>query len=141
MEASKIAISVEIVEGEFEVYDIQVDQDESFIVNGVCLHNSATCRAYAFKIWDRDFKPIGHALPYNGGVPRHFACRSRIVPYLFDDGPNKDFTFKEWLERLSPEQQTQIFGRARIEAWKRGKLTDQDLIRSQERALTLDELK
>lgn len=76
---------------------------------------------------------------YANGIATH-NCRSRIVPYLFDDGPNKDFTFREWLERLSAEQQQQIFGRRQLELWRSGKLSDQDLIRSQERAIAPDEI-
>ena len=36
---------------------------------------SDTCIAYAGKVWSLpDFTPIGHSLPYNGGVPRHPNC-------------------------------------------------------------------
>jgi hypothetical protein len=93
------------------------------------------CRAYAFKLWTKDFKPIGHGLPFNGGVPRHPNCRSRIVLYMLDDGPTKELTFKAWMDNLSATDQAQIFGKSRVELWKAGKLTDQDLIRQQWRAI------
>lgn len=98
------------------------------------------CRAYAFKIWNRDYLPIGHALPFAGGVPRHANCRSRIVPFLFDDGPTKELTFKAWMDSLKPEEQNQIFGAGRVKAWKAGKVSDAELIRQQERAIAPDDL-
>lgn len=98
------------------------------------------CRAYAFKLWTKDYKPIGHKLPFNGGVPRHPNCRSRIVLYLFDDGPTKELTFREWMDTLNAKQRDQIFGRERIAAWQAGKITDADLIRQQTRAIDPDNL-
>lgn len=98
------------------------------------------CRAYAFKIWNRDFQPIGHNLPYAGGVPRHINCRSRIALYLFEDGPTKEFTFRQWMDRLTAEEQKQIFGSVRLKMWRDGKITDQDLIRSQERAIAPEDM-
>lgn len=99
------------------------------------------CRAYAFKVWDRDYKPVGHNLPFNGGVPRHPNCRSRIVMFMMEDGPTKELTFKEWVDSLKPEQQKQIFGAERLRLWRNGKLSDQNLIRAQERAVSPEELK
>ena len=99
------------------------------------------CRAYAFKTWDKDFNPTGAVkLPFNGGVPRHVNCRSRIVLYMLDDGPTPELTFKQWVDRLEPEKQKQIFGDTRLKMWREGKLSDQDLIRQQWRAISPDEL-
>lgn len=98
------------------------------------------CRAYAFKIWTKTFQPIGHKLPFAGGVPRHPNCRSRIVPYIMADGPTKELTFREWMDTLTAQQQEQVFGRERIAAWRTGKISDADLIRQQTRAIDPDNL-
>ena len=98
------------------------------------------CKSYAFKIWTKDFKPIGHSFPFAGGVPRHANCRSRIVLYMLDDGPSKELTFRAWLDTLTPQQQTQIFGKNRIALWKAGKLTEQDLIRQQWQAINPEDI-
>lgn len=98
------------------------------------------CRAYAFKIWTKTFQPIGHKLPFAGGVPRHPNCRSRIVPYMMEDGPSKELTFREWMDTLTAKQREQIFGRERVAAWNAGKLTDADLIRQQTRAINPDNI-
>jgi SPP1 gp7 family putative phage head morphogenesis protein len=39
------------------------------------------CMAYSGKQWSLpDYQPIGHDLPYEGGVPRHWNCRSSEIP-------------------------------------------------------------
>jgi SPP1 gp7 family putative phage head morphogenesis protein len=43
---------------------------------------SAICQAYSSKQWDLNHRPIGHRLPFHGGCPRHFNCRSLIVSIL-----------------------------------------------------------
>jgi len=36
---------------------------------------TVTCVAYSNKAWSLpNYEPLGHELPYNGGVPRHFNC-------------------------------------------------------------------
>ncbi len=41
------------------------------------------CMAYSGKRWSLpDYEPVGHDLPYNNGVPRHWGCRSTIVPVV-----------------------------------------------------------
>ena len=40
------------------------------------------CRALDRKLFDKDFKPIGHDIRYPGGPPFHWSCRSTIVPLL-----------------------------------------------------------
>lgn len=40
------------------------------------------CIAYSGKAWTLDGKPIGHKLPFKGGPPRHWSCRSVLIPIL-----------------------------------------------------------
>lgn len=89
------------------------------------------CRQYAFRIWDRDFKPIGHKLPFNGGPPRHPNCRSRVIMITLDDdaaGVEKQ-SFREWLNSKSAADLERLFGKARVQLWKDGKIADSELIR------------
>lgn len=44
---------------------------------------SAICIGYSAKIWLLpDYRPFGHDLPWNGGPPRHWNCRSVTVPVV-----------------------------------------------------------
>lgn len=40
------------------------------------------CIAYSGKSWNLDGTPIGHKLPFKGGPPRHWSCRSVLIPLL-----------------------------------------------------------
>lgn len=100
-----------------------------------------TCRAYAFKIWDREYKPIGHDLPFDGGCPRHWGCRSSITQILLDEDAISEFTFKDWLATISPADQEKIFGKKQMELYRAGKITDAVLIRQQQRALSPEDLR
>ena len=73
--------SVTIIDEDVDVYDIEVEEDHSFLVAGVVLHNSVICIAYANKRWTLDGVPIGHDLPMLP-FPRHWNERSLLQPVL-----------------------------------------------------------
>lgn len=95
------------------------------------------CMAYAYKIWDRELKPVGHELPYLP-VPRHWCCRSSIVPITLDGDAVKPFTFMQWINGIPRDEQDAIFGKQNMSLWRSGKITDQALIRQQERSLDIE---
>jgi hypothetical protein len=120
------------------------------------------CMAYSGKAFTLDGKPIGHSLPYNGGVPRHFRCRSVEVPLLKDiddipkgkarkvDGSTQasmdgqvpsDLDFNDWLRGKSESFGRQILGDAKYELWRANKITLADMIDQTGRELTLAELR
>ncbi len=94
-------------------------------------------------------KPAGpQGLPYNGGVPRHWNCRSAEIPitYTWEElgitgigetrrvveggerasmfGPTKHRSFDSWLGSLEPEEQDSVLGSKRLgEAFRSGQLT------------------
>ena len=157
-------VSIEIIESDdpIDVYDIEVEHDHSFIVNGAVLHNSQICKAYSGKAWKLDGTPIGHSLPYNGGVPRHFRCRSVEVPLLKDiddiakgkannlpestqasmDGQvPADWDFSDWLKTKSVEFQKSTLGETKYNLWKSGKASLTDMLDFTGRPLTVAELR
>lgn len=119
-----------------------------------------TCIAYSDATWDLDFQPImGNVLPYDGGVPRHWNCRSIEIPILIppenlDLPPTPEgtrasmfgqvpasTTFDEFLSRQSEEFQNEVLGVGRADLWREGKITLRDLVNGQGRELTLEELR
>lgn len=157
-------VSIEIIESDdpIDVFDIEVEHDHSFIVHGVVLHNSQICRSYSGKAWTLDGKPINHSLPYNGGVPRHFRCRSVEVPLLRDiddittgkannlpestqasmDGQvPADLDFSDWLRTKPKSFQMEILGPTKWELWSSGKVTMADMLDFTGRPLTVAELR
>lgn len=98
------------------------------------------CMTYAWRVWDKDFKPVGHSLPF-APVPRHFNCRSSIVPTILEAKPVNSFDFREWLLQIPLAEREQIFGKKGLADYEAGKTTVQRLIRQQERKLSIEGLR
>lgn len=110
---------------------------------------SETCIAYAGKIWDAEtLEPVGHNLPFNGGPPRHFNCRSTLVPVTksfeelgvnadeigasdrasMDGTVPADVTFDSWLNDQSDVFQNDLLGSAKAEMWRQDEITLTQLV-------------
>jgi hypothetical protein len=138
------------------VYDIQVENpDNSFICNNIVVHNSLICIAYSNCEWDLEGNPInGTTLPFNGGPPRHFNCRSLLVGIsknatlrnrqgnrASDEGPiDRKISFDDFLKRKSNTYVDEMLGKGRADLWRSGSITLKDLVNGQGRPLTLKEL-
>lgn len=124
-------------------------------------HTTDICIAYDGAQFTLDGEPLnGTNLPYNGGVPRHWGCRSVEVPITKTfkelgidapepkegerasaDGPVKaNTTFDEFLTRMGKDFQDETLGEGRAELWRDGKITLQQLLDLRGNPLTLDEL-
>jgi hypothetical protein len=124
------------------------------------------CIAYAGKRWqflgDGSLEPVGHSLPYRGGIPRHPNCRSGEVPWVKSleemgiteadevppairrvlDGqglPGKDG--EALLARIGPKRAREILGKGRWELWEAGKLPLEDLVGPTGGVQTLEQLR
>jgi hypothetical protein len=119
------------------------------------------CIAYSGQEWDLSGKPMGRTrLPFNGGPPRHWNCRSVLVPitktfrelginmpevgriaprYASADGPT-DLTMRGWLKTRTRQQLDEQLGRGRAALFRRGEITLQDLVDMKGRPLTLKQL-
>lgn len=123
-------------------------------------HTSQICIAYSGAQWDLEGNPINGAPAFNGGPPRHFNCRSVIIPLTetfkqlgFDiaepsattrtssNGPIAAKTsFNAFLKRKGDAYQNEMLGAGRADLWREGKITLRDLVNGQGRPLTLEEL-
>ena len=123
-------------------------------------HTTVICMAYDMKTWDLEYRPVGHDLPYNTGCPRHFGCRSVIVPWMKTyrelgldideiestrasmDGQVSDrLDFGEGLKGKSQAFQDEKLGPGRADLWRRGVITLSDLLDLRGNPLTLEQLK
>jgi hypothetical protein len=115
-------------------------------------HTSDICIAYSNAKWTLpDHKPINGAPAFNGGPPRHFNCRSVLVPVSNQiDIPgqrvselglvDRNITFDEFLSKKTTEQQNEMLGVGRAQLWRDGKITLRDLLDQKGRPLTLEQL-
>lgn len=119
------------------------------------------CIAYSGGEWDLAGKPMGRTrLLFNGGPPRHWNCRSVLVPitrtfrelgiaipevgrvaprYASADGPT-DLTMRQWLKTRTKEQLDDQLGVGRARLFREGKITLQELVDMSGRPLTLAQL-
>jgi hypothetical protein len=124
-------------------------------------HTTVQCQARDHKQWDMEGNPVGHKIPYNGGTPVHFGCRSVEVPVLkplvidgkeiggFEsssrasaDGPvSSKLDFEAYLDSKSQDWQDEVLGPGRAKLWRDKKLTLADLLDMRGRELTLAQLK
>jgi SPP1 gp7 family putative phage head morphogenesis protein len=119
---------------------------------------SDTCVAYSGAEWDTEGNPInGTKLPFNGGPPRHWNCRSVLTPIVKPlpglpefrpserasaDGPVRaDVTFAQWLAGKSKGFQDDLLGPGRAQLWRDDKITLQQLLDQRGRPLTLEQLR
>lgn len=125
-------------------------------------HTSDICIAYSGMSWTLDGKPLTPetTLPFNGGPPRHFNCRSTLAPVLksFEELglPEMNFppmtrasldgqipgniTFDKWLRTKTQAFQIELLGRARAKLWAQNKITLNQLVDMRGNPLTVDEL-
>jgi hypothetical protein len=97
------------------------------------------CRDYAQLAWSKDFKPIDHEKPFQDGAPRHWNCRSLIVPLLPDDDI-RELTFDDWLNELNQGDGDRLFGKVQHRLYKRKTLSLSDMVRQANRPLEVSEL-
>lgn len=123
-----------------------------------------TCVAYSGAEWDLDGNPInGTTLPFNGGPPRHWGCRSVLtsitktfkelgikgLPELPDTGErasdlgpiDRKTTMDQFLKMHDTEWQDKMLGKGKAQLWRDGKITLSQLVDGTGRELTLKELK
>ena len=125
---------------------------------------SDICIAYAGMAWDFEGNPLNEqtTLPFNGGPPRHFNCRSTLVPVTksFEElglGTQKkipegtrasmdgqipaDTTFPQWLRTKPKSFQDKLLGPARAKLWRGNKITLNQLVDMRGNPLTVEQLR
>lgn len=162
--ASLVQTSVQAVANDARLETFRANAD---IVNGLQQistldsHTTDICIAYAGATWDLDGNPLNGSPDFNGGPPRHFNCRSVLVPITksfeelglknvpepkattraSEDGQTAaQTTFTDFLGRKSATYQDEMLGAGRAQMWRDGKITLRDLVNGQGRPLTLAEL-
>jgi hypothetical protein len=143
--------------------ELNKDVTDGFMqVSTLDSHTSITCIAYSGASWDWEYEPInGNDLPWNGGVPRHWNCRSAEIALMMslrdmgidmDDpepterasaaGPiSAKTSFADFLKAMGPAYQDETLGPGRAELFRAGKLTPRDLVDMSGRPLKLETLR
>lgn len=125
------------------------------------LRTSDTCIAYDHACWNLRGEPIeGTTLPFKEGPPRHFNCRSTLIPILkkasqmgfkmdlpigtresMDGQVAANLSFEDWFKSRSKEQQDEILGATKAQLWREGRITMRDLLDQRGNPLSVEQLK
>lgn len=143
--------------------ELNKDVTDGFMqVSTLDSHTSHLCISYSGATWSWEYEPInGNFLPWNGGVPGRWNCRSAeiaIMKSLRDMGIDMDdpepterasaagpispkTTFDEFLKMMGAAYQDETLGPGRAELFRAGKLKSRDLVDMSGRPLKLSELR
>lgn len=121
-----------------------------------------TCMTLDGKIWTLpDHKPYKHNKQWVFGSKKsgaignivHWNCRSSFIPHAFDvgklegdtrysmDGIIEDQSFEDWFRNQTHDRQNQLVGVKRADLLREGKISFNDLTKTNSEARTLKELK
>jgi len=123
---------------------------------------SDICMARSGKSWTLpDFVPIGHSIPWNGGPPAHWACRSTSLPVTrsmaeitgkaadkiaprtrasMNGAVPREMTFDQFLKGKPTAFADEMLGVGRADLWRSGKITLAQLLDQRGNPLTLAQL-
>lgn len=160
-----VATTMNRVSNEAALKSFQANSDVIKAVTQVSTLDNKTsdiCIAYSGQTWDAaSLMPVPPStLPFNGGPPRHFNCRSRLRPVTksfrelgidineippgtrasLDGQVPADITFNEFLSAKSTTFQDKLLGPKRAELWRNKKITLTQLVDFRGQPMTLAQL-
>lgn len=120
-------IALEVLTVNTRVYDLEVEDDCSYLANDLVVSNCRSTSVPVLKTWrelgiDEDEIPKTTRASMDGQVAQ-------------------DTTFESWLKRQSIERQEASLGKEKAALWRAGKITLRDLLDQDGRPLTLEQLK
>lgn len=98
------------------------------------------------KLYSLDYQPLGHDVPIERPPPRHWKCRSLLAPQVYDDRLRRpddggESRFDDYLDSLTVEEQDDLLGAGRADLYRRGVITQSDLVNQAGEILTLAQLR
>jgi SPP1 gp7 family putative phage head morphogenesis protein len=146
-----------------KVYDANADLIKEYQwLATLDTRTTPACQLRDGKRYTKEFKPIGHSLPWGAGPGLfHWSCRSTRLPITYswrelgidrdeikpstrasmDGQVPADITYEEWLRKQSPERQDEILGKAKAEQFRKGELTLAQLHAAPAQPKTIEELR
>lgn len=160
-----VSTSMSAVTNEAALKSFQANNDVIKAVTQLSTLDNRTsdvCIAYSGQTWNvNTLEPIaGSSLPFNGGPPRHFNCRSRLRPVTksfkelgldkdelpagtrasMDGQVPADITFDSWLKKKGTTFQNDLLGPKRAQLWRDDKITLTQLVDMRGNPMTLTQL-
>ena len=107
------------------------------------LRTTTGCALRAGLLYTLDYQPMGHSIPIERPPPRHWGCRSQLLPLMRVPKPGDINlgSFDQWLDSLTVGEQDEVLGKGRADLYRRKVITKADLVNQRGRVLTLRELR
>ena len=162
-----VSTSMSAVTNEAALKSFQANNDVIKAVTQVSTLDNKTsdiCIAYSGQTWDVNtlapVSELGSTLPFNGGPPRHFNCRSRLRPVTksfkelgldkaeipvstrasMDGQVPADITFNQFLKGKPPSFADKLLGPKRAQLWRNGDINLTQLVDMRGNPMTLTQL-
>jgi len=152
-------LDIEEIFEEVEVYDIQVEDDESFIAEGIVAHNCLICAADEGRFYKYTEGTEDHSGP---SLPRHPRCRcvyspvtkswaqlekeQNIAPGVsqqtkgaFINVAPDIVSYEKWLSTLDPADAKDVLGPQRYKLWNNGKIKFSEMAKNN-KVISVEEL-
>jgi len=159
-----IRSSVQTVANQARLQTWKANEDLISALQWVSTLDSRTtdiCIARDGLTWDLEGKPIGHSIPWGGGPPAHWNCRSSVVPVTrtwkelgidaeevpastrasMDGQIAEKVTYEDWLAKKPAEFQNDVLGVGKAKLFRDGKINLRELLDQRGRPLTLEQLR
>lgn len=162
-----VSTSMSAVTNEAAIKSYQANNDVVKAITQLSTLDNKTsdiCIAYSGQTWDvNTLQPIpelGGSLPFNGGPPRHFNCRSRLRPVTksfrelgldkdeippgtrasMDGQVPADITFSDWLKTKPDSFADDLLGPGRARLWRNGDINLTQLVDMRGNPMSLTQL-
>lgn len=123
------------------VYNLAVEEDETYLAEGLVVHNCRTTLVPVLKSWEQLQKEAKQDPELGQKLD---AVEKKMGPGTqasMDGQVAGDLTYQQWLKDQPEERQIAVLGRNRWQLWRRDILKLSDLVDQTGRPLTLDALK
>lgn len=137
---------IKVVEHEYDgyVYNLSIDEDETYIADGFVVHNCRSQRIPVTKSWSElGFDGLDEDQPLN---TRPFVADKRRVKDIPKSqraqviGTTKEKSYNDWLKTQPREFVEETLGKAKAKLYLDGNLTLDKFVNREGRELTLEQL-
>jgi len=118
---------------EIQVYNLAVDEDETYIAENCIVHNCRTIKVPITKSYEQLVADAGLERKYGRKLDQLKGKETKLDTKRFE-------TTDKWLQSLPKSKQIEILGPGRYKLWKQNKISTSQMIKQDGRPLTLVEM-
>jgi len=118
------------------VYNLSVEDDESYIAENIVTHN---CRSTIVPI-TKTFSEMNRNPDLKGKLKKADKATQNTLRQSADGGASAKLNYEGWLKKRPKSEQIEVLGRTKYKLWKEGKIGFTDLIDQSHNSISTDVL-